>query len=40
MRMPVYMLFTKTDLIAGFTEFFDDLDHDGCAQVWGTTFDL
>ncbi len=40
MRMPIYMLFTKTDLIAGFTEFFDDLDHDGCAQVWGTTFDL
>ena len=39
-RMPVYMLFTKADLIAGFTEFFDDLDRDKRAQVWGTTFDL
>src|SRR5258708_39730602 len=25
-RIPVYALFTKSDLIAGFTEFFDDLD--------------
>jgi type VI secretion system protein ImpL len=39
-RMPVYMLFTKADLIAGFTEFFDDLDRDKRSQVWGTTFDL
>ena len=39
-RMPVYMLFTKADLIAGFTEFFDDLDRERRAQVWGTTFDL
>ena len=38
--MPVYVLFTKADLIAGFTEFFDDLDRDERAQVWGTTFDL
>ncbi len=38
-RMPVYMLFTKADLIAGFTEFFDDLDREGRAQVWGATFD-
>jgi len=40
LRMPVYVLFTKADLIVGFTEFFDDLDHDGRSQVWGTTFDL
>jgi type VI secretion system protein ImpL len=39
-RMPVYALFTKTDLIAGFTEFFDDLNEAGRAQVWGTTFAL
>ena len=39
-RMPVYVLFTKVDLIAGFTEFFDDLDREKRAQVWGTTFDL
>ena len=38
--MPVYLLFTKVDLIAGFTEFFDDLNREQRAQVWGTTFDL
>ncbi len=37
---PVYALFTKTDLIAGFTEFFDDLDRDRRNQVWGVTFPL
>ncbi len=40
MRVPVYALFTKADLIAGFTEFFDDLDEAQRAQVWGTTFAL
>jgi type VI secretion system protein ImpL len=39
-RMPVYLLFTKADLIAGFTEFFEDLDREKRAQVWGTTFPL
>ena len=38
MRLPVYALFTKADLLAGFMEFFEDLDRDGRAQVWGTTF--
>ena len=37
-RIPVYAVFTKSDLIAGFSEFFDDLDRDTRAQVWGTTF--
>ncbi|MEO0035140.1 MAG: hypothetical protein RLZZ501_1163, partial [Pseudomonadota bacterium] len=37
-RLPVYLIFTKLDLIGGFTEFFDDLDRDGRAQVWGVTF--
>ena len=37
--MPVYVLFTKADLIAGFSEFFDDLDREKRAQVWGTTFE-
>ncbi|MGH7068145.1 MAG: type VI secretion system membrane subunit TssM [Acetobacteraceae bacterium] len=37
-RVPVYALFTKADLLAGFTEFFDDLDREKRAQVWGTTF--
>lgn len=39
-RMPVYALFTKADLIAGFTEFFDDLDRERRNQVWGVTFPL
>jgi len=37
-RLPVYVLFTKADLIAGFTEYFDDLDKEGREQVWGVTF--
>ncbi len=37
-RMPVYLLFTKADLIAGFTEFFSGLDRDKRSQVWGMTF--
>jgi type VI secretion system protein ImpL len=39
-RLPVYALFTKIDLIAGFTEFFDDLGREGRTQVWGATFPL
>src|SRR6185437_14063275 len=34
---PVYVLFTKTDLIAGFAEFFDDLDVEGRRAVLGST---
>jgi len=36
--LPVYFLVTKCDLVAGFSEFFDDLGQDQRAQVWGTTF--
>ena len=39
-RMPVYALLTKADLIAGFIEFFDDLDRERRRQVWGVTFPL
>jgi type VI secretion system protein ImpL len=39
-RIPVYALFTKSDLISGFTEFFDDLDRERRNQVWGVTFPL
>jgi type VI protein secretion system component VasK len=35
---PVYALFTKADLIAGFTEYFGNLDEQGRRQVWGATF--
>jgi len=37
-RLPLYVLVTKTDLLAGFMEFFNHLDGDGRAQVWGATF--
>ncbi len=37
-RFPIYVLFTKADLIAGFIEFFDDLGREEREQVWGMTF--
>ena len=39
-RLPIYAVFTKADLLAGFTEYFDDLDREKRAQVWGATFPL
>ena len=39
-RMPVYALFTKADLVAGFSEFFDNLDREQRDQVWGETYPL
>ncbi|WP_117190037.1 type VI secretion system membrane subunit TssM [Rhizobium terrae] len=38
MRLPVYVLFTKCDLIAGFEEYFDDATEADREQVWGITF--
>jgi type VI secretion system protein ImpL len=35
---PVYALFTKADLIAGFNEYFSFLNEAGRRQVWGATF--
>ena len=40
MRLPVYVLLTKADLVAGFTEFFDDMGREERAQVWGFTLPL
>jgi len=37
-RFPIYMLFTKADLIAGFNDFFAHLSKEERAQVWGVTF--
>ncbi len=37
-RLPIYVLVTKSDLIAGFSEYFEDLDAAGRSQVWGMTF--
>ncbi|MDJ0656471.1 MAG: type VI secretion system membrane subunit TssM [Xanthomonadales bacterium] len=39
-RFPVYVILTKCDLLAGFSEFFDDLRKDQREQVWGMTFEL
>jgi len=38
MRLPVYLMFTKCDLIAGFDEYFDTLREAERQQVWGVTF--
>jgi type VI secretion system protein ImpL len=37
-RLPIYFMISKTDLLAGFMEFFDDLDKTAREQVWGFTF--
>src|SRR6185312_7596230 len=37
-RPPVYVLFTKADLVAGFVEFFDNMGKEEREQVWGATF--
>lgn len=39
-HFPVYVLFTKADLIAGFQEYFDTLGKEEREQVWGFTLDL
>ena len=38
-RLPVYVLVTKADLLAGFNEFFGEFDAEQRAQVWGMTFE-
>lgn len=40
MVVPVYVVFTKVDLIAGFVEMFEDLKKSERAQIWGVTFPL
>ncbi|MEQ1636207.1 MAG: type VI secretion system membrane subunit TssM [Methylococcales bacterium] len=37
-RFPIYMLFTKADLVAGFNDFFSNLSKEERMQVWGVTF--
>ncbi|HVR75959.1 MAG TPA: type VI secretion system membrane subunit TssM, partial [Planctomycetota bacterium] len=34
---PVYLIFTKCDLLSGFTEFFEGLSKADRAQAWGAT---
>jgi len=37
-QLPVYVMVTKCDLVDGFAEYFEDLNVEGRAQVWGITF--
>ena len=37
-RFPVYLVFTKCDLISGFAEFFEEFTKNERQQVWGCTF--
>lgn len=37
-RFPVYLLFTKADLLQGFVEFFEPLGLDAREGPWGATF--
>ncbi|WP_326535485.1 type VI secretion system membrane subunit TssM [Pseudorhodoferax sp.] len=39
-KFPVYVLVTKTDLLAGFNEFFAGMNREERAQVWGFTLPL
>ena len=36
-RFPIYLLFTKSDLVSGFSEFFEDLGKEERDQVWGVS---
>lgn len=36
-RFPVYLMFTKADLVSGFSEFFEDFSRDERDQVWGVS---
>ncbi|MBZ9766966.1 type VI secretion system membrane subunit TssM [Mesorhizobium sp. CA6] len=37
-QFPVYLLFTKADLICGFMDYFGDFDETRRRKVWGATF--
>ncbi|MDY0743305.1 type VI secretion system membrane subunit TssM [Paucibacter sp. R3-3] len=39
-RFPIYLLVTKTDLLAGFMDYFATLDKDQRATPWGVSFPL
>ena len=40
MLVPVYVVFTKVDLVAGFVEMWGDLRKSERGQIWGVTFPL
>ncbi|OUS30179.1 hypothetical protein A9Q99_06785 [Gammaproteobacteria bacterium 45_16_T64] len=39
-NFPIYVMFTKCDLVAGFSEFFEELGIEQREQVWGMTLPL
>ena len=39
LRLPVYLLVTKTDLVPGFVETFGEFDRSAREQVWGATIE-
>ena len=39
-KFPIYVMFTKCDLLAGFVDFFADCGGDERAQVWGMTLPM
>lgn len=39
-RFPVYAVVTRCDRVPGFAPFFESLDDEARAQVWGTTFEV
>ncbi len=36
-RFPIYLMFTKSDLVSGFSEYFEDLGKEEREQVWGVS---
>ncbi|WP_334187810.1 type VI secretion protein IcmF/TssM N-terminal domain-containing protein, partial [Noviherbaspirillum sp.] len=36
-KVPIYLIFTKIDLLGGFAQFFEDLTDEQRQQVWGAT---
>jgi type VI secretion system protein ImpL len=40
MQFPTYVVLTKADLVAGFSEYFADLNAQEREQIWGITFPL
>ena len=36
-KVPIYLVFTKIDLLGGFAQFFEDLSDDERQAVWGAT---
>ena len=37
-KFPVYLVFTKCDLLAGFVDFFQEFNRREREQIWGSTF--